>query len=155
MESFWTAFFGILAAAWIIGGLRMVRGMARVPRLGEVSPLPDADCPAVSILVPARNEADRLPQALPTLLAQDYPRSEVIVVNDRSSDRTGAILEEFASQNENLSVHHLRELPAGWLGKPHALEVGYQHATGEWLVFTDADVRFAPDLLRRALALAR
>ena len=155
MESFWTAFFGILAAAWIIGGLRMVRGMARVPRLGEVSPLPDADCPAVSILVPARNEAAKLPQALPTLLAQDYPRSEVIVVNDRSSDATGAILEEFASQNENLSVHHLRELPAGWLGKPHALEVGYQHATGEWLVFTDADVCFAPDLLRRALALAR
>ena len=75
MESFWTASFGILAAAWIIGGLRMARGMARVPRLGEVSPLPDADCPAVSILVPARNEAAKLPQALPTLLAQDYPRS--------------------------------------------------------------------------------
>ena len=155
MESFWTAFFGILAAAWIIGGLRMTRGMARVPRLGEVSPLPDADCPAVSILVPARNEAAKLPRALPTLLAQDYPRSEVIVVNDRSSDATGEILEEFASQHENLRVHHVRELPAGWLGKPHALEVGYQHATGEWLVFTDADVRFAPDLLRRALALAR
>ena len=155
MESFSTAFFGILAAAWIIGGLRVARGMARVPRLGEVSPLPDADCPAISILVPARNEAARLPQALPTLLAQDYPRYEVIVVNDRSCDATGEILGQFASQHQNLRVHHLTELPAGWLGKPHALEVGYQHATGEWLVFTDADVRFAPDLLRRAVALAR
>ena len=155
MESFWTAFFGVLAAAWIIGGLRMARGMARVPRLGR--------CPAaagrrLSGGYDPGSGAERSCQAAPGSAHFARPglsRSEVIVVNDRSSDATGAILEEFASQNENLKVHHLRELPAGWLGKPMRWRVGYQHATGEWLVFTDADVCFAPDLLRRALALAR
>ena len=152
---FWTALFGFVTLAWVIGGIRMVAGMARLPRLAQTTPLRDDACPAISILVPARDEAEKLPQALVTLLAQDYPSYEVVVVDDRSTDATPQLLDGFARAHKHLKVIHLTDLPAGWLGKPHALNVAYQHATGDWLVFTDADVRFAPDVLRRALALAQ
>ncbi|MFQ5818039.1 MAG: glycosyltransferase [Terriglobia bacterium] len=154
MDYLWTALLGLIALTWLVGGIRMLRGMANMPRLANVTPLPESACPSVSILVAARDEAAKLPQALPTLLAQDYPRYEVIVVNDRSRDATPQILDDFARTHKNLKVVHLAELPPGWLGKPHALAAADQYATGDWLVFTDADVRFAPDLLRRALALA-
>src|SRR5713226_1746036 len=96
---FLTGVLGIIALLWVIGSVRMLRGMAKVPRLAAVAPLADTDCPTVSILVPACDEAYQLPQALPTLLAQDYPRYEVIVVNDRSRDATPEILDGFARQH--------------------------------------------------------
>ena len=144
---------GAIALLWVVQGTRAFRGMSKLPPLADVTPLPDADCPRVSILVAARDEAAKLPEALPTLLAQDYPRYEVIVVDDRSRDATREILDEFSRANKKLKVLHLTDLPNGWLGKPHALATAYGEATGDWLVFSDADVRFAPDLLRRALAL--
>jgi len=147
--------FGILAVFWVLAGLRMMWGIARLPRLDDVMPLADADCPSVSILVAARDEEAKLAAALATLVAQDYPSYEVIAVNDRSRDATPQILDEFARAHSHLKVIHLSELPKGWLGKPHALTEAYKQASGEWLVFTDADVRFAPDLLRRAVSLAR
>jgi len=144
---------GAIALLWVVQGTRAFRGMSKLPPLADVTPLPDADCPRVSILVAARDEAAKLPEALPTLLAQDYPRYEVIVVDDRSRDATREILDEFSRADKKLKVLHLTDLPNGWLGKPHALATAYGEATGDWLVFADADVRFAPDLLRRALAL--
>ena len=155
MYYFWTALLGFLALAWVIGGARLLRGMARLPRLVDVDPLADADCPTVSILFAARDEAEKMPKSLPTLLAQDYPRYEVIAVDDRSTDGTGQILDDFAHLHTNLRIVHLTALPPGWLGKPHGLQKAYEHSSGDWLVFTDADVRFAPDVLRRALALAQ
>src|SRR5262249_17362096 len=76
-------------------------------------------------------------------------------VDDRSEDATGRILDEFAAKNAQLRPLHIRELPAGWLGKPHALQKGYETSSGEWLLFTDADVRFHSDVLRRAVTMAR
>jgi glycosyltransferase involved in cell wall biosynthesis len=145
---------GAIALVWVVQGTRAIRGMAKLPRLADVTPLPDTDCPSVSILVAARDEAAKLPRAVATLLAQDYPRYEVIAVDDRSRDATPHILDEFSQKGGNLKVIHIADLPKGWLGKPHALSTAYQEAVGDWLVFADADVRFAPDLLRRALALA-
>ncbi|MHB8541484.1 MAG: glycosyltransferase family 2 protein, partial [Candidatus Acidiferrales bacterium] len=107
-----------------------------------------------SILFAARDEAAKLPAALASLLALDYPNYEVIAVDDRSADATPRILDEFAQRDSKLRVIHITDLPQGWLGKPHALEMAYRESSGEWLVFTDADVQFAPDLLRRTLALA-
>jgi glycosyltransferase involved in cell wall biosynthesis len=79
----------------------------------------------------------------------------VIAVDDRSVDATGAILQGAARNNPRMKFLRVDSLPPGWLGKPHALQRAYREiATGEWLVFTDADVHFQPDLLRRALALA-
>ncbi len=129
--------------------------MHRLPQLAAVAPAADQACPSISVLLAARNEAQKLPEALKTLLAQDYPRYEVVAVDDRSSDATPQILDQFALADSRLHVVHVAELPAGWLGKTHALQRAYERSTGEWLVFTDADVHFAPDLLRRAARLAR
>ncbi len=146
---------GTIALAWMITAIRAWRGMSGLPKLREVTPLRDKECPGVSILIAARNEAAKLPQSLPTVLAQDYPRYEVVVVDDRSQDATRLILDDLAQKHKHLKVIHIAEMPAGWLGKPHAIAKGYQQTSGEWVVFTDADVHFAPDVLRRVMALAK
>jgi glycosyltransferase involved in cell wall biosynthesis len=155
MHNIWVALLGVLAFLWVIAAVRIFAGISRMPRLANANLLPDADCPSVSILISARDEAQGLPQCLTALLAQDYPCYEIIVVNDRSRDATAQILGQFAQQNKNLKVIHVRELPKGWLGKSYAMVTAYRHATGEWLVFTDADVRFGSDLLRRSLGLVK
>ena len=155
MQIFLTVFLGIVASLWIFQAIRAALGMRRMPRLRDVPPLADPDCPFVSILFSARDEEKRLPRALATLLALDYPRYEIVAVDDRSIDSTGRLLDEAAAHNPRLKVIHITELPPGWLGKPHGLRKAYEASSGEWLIFTDADVRFASDLLRRALSLAR
>jgi glycosyltransferase involved in cell wall biosynthesis len=104
--------------------------------------------------VAARDAARELLQALPTLLDQEYPQYEVVVVDDRSSDATARVLDDFKTKYINLKVVHLTHLPPGWIGKPHALARAYEEATGDWLLFTDADVRIAPDALRRVMTVA-
>lgn len=160
----------ILALAWLS---RIVDAALGMPHVADVSlpewnrkPVTPAGNPRVSIIVPARNEEETIEQPLRTLLALDYDNYEVIAVNDRSSDHTGEIMERI-SQNPNplaqnmsrvahpmLRVLHHDELPPGWLGKTHAMWTAANQATGEWLLFTDADVQFKPDSLRRALAYA-
>ncbi len=154
MHIFWTALLGLVALLWIAEAIDLARGVPSIPSINDVSPLADANCPAVSILFGARDEAQKLPQALETFLSLNYPRYEVIAVDDRSADATGAILAEGARRNARMKPVRIDSLPAGWLGKPHALQQAYEHSTGEWLVFTDADVHFAPDLLQRTIALA-
>ncbi len=118
--------------------------------------------PRVSIIVPARNEAEHIEAALVSLLQLDYPDYEVIVVDDRSDDTTGAIIDRVHSEwrergevsHHRLKVLHVNELPQGWLGKVHAMWKAAQQATGEWLLFTDADVVFRADALRRAMVYA-
>lgn len=132
--------------------------MSRLPWLSDVAPLPaqapDRVAPLVSIIFSARDEANKMPAALETLLAQNYPRLEIIAVNDRSSDETPHILHEIARSRRNLFVTDIDTLPPGWLGKPHGLTAGFQRSRGDWLLFTDADVHFAPDVVGHALALA-
>jgi Glycosyl transferase family 2 len=154
LHTFWIALFGLIAALWVIQGIRAIIGMARLPWLSDVPPLSSANAPMISVIFAARDEEEKLPAALATLLAQDYPRFEIIAVNDRSQDRTSAILHESARTHPNLFVTDVDNLPAGWLGKPHALVEGFSRSRGEWIVFTDADVHFAPDVLSRAVALA-
>lgn len=146
--------YGVIAALWVIQGVRSLVGMSRLPWLSH-SPPRAAAGPLVSVIFAARDEAEKLPAAIETLFAQDYSNFEIIAVNDRSRDRTSALLRELERAHSNLKVFDVAELPAGWLGKPHALVVGYEQSQGEWLVFTDADVHFAPNVLRRATALAQ
>jgi glycosyltransferase involved in cell wall biosynthesis len=146
--------FGSIALLWILQGIRAGIGMARLPWLSDTTPIASANAPLVSIIFAARDEAEKLPAAIKTLLAQDYPRFEVVAVNDRSTDETSVILHECERLSRNLVVTDIANLPAGWLGKPHALVAGFEQSRGEWIVFTDADVHFAPDVLRRAIALA-
>jgi chlorobactene glucosyltransferase len=111
--------------------------------------------PLVSILVPARNEGARvLTQSIRSMLAQDYPNFEVVAVDDRSTDDTLELLEEVARADARLKVIRGRALPAGWIGKPWALEQAKRVARGEWLLATDADVVFHPTVLSLAMRLA-
>lgn len=111
--------------------------------------------PRISILLPARNEEQRvLADCVLSLLAQNYQNFEIIALNDRSTDGTSEILHILARENIKLQVIEGAELPADWLGKPFALQQAFQKASGEWILSTDADIIFAPDAIRTALALA-
>ena len=147
--------FGLIASFWLTHGIRVAYGAVRLPWIKDFAPASDADCPRISILFAARDEEEKLPAALATLMEIDYPDLEVIAVDDRSQDSTGRILERFAAAHPRLRVVHITQLPAGWLGKPHALQKAYAASTGDWLLFTDADVRFKHDALRRAIALVK
>jgi hypothetical protein len=151
---FWIASLGLVTFLWVLLGIDLAIGVPSMPSLAVFAPLPDDRCPSVSVLFAARDEAEKMPAALATFLSLDYPKYEVVAVDDRSDDATGEILTAAARSDARLHPVRINSLPAGWLGKPHALQTAYENSTGDWLVFTDADVHFAPDLLRRAIALA-
>jgi hypothetical protein len=129
------------------------RADSGLPRISRYQPMRDP--PSVSVVVPCRDEGPHVEAALRSLLAQDHPALEVVAVDDRSTDDTGAVLDRLATGDPRLAVVHVAGLPEGWLGKNHALDQGGRRARGEWLLFTDGDVIFAPDALRRAQAFAR
>jgi glycosyltransferase involved in cell wall biosynthesis len=155
MHTFGIFSFGLIALFWLTHGLRVALGAIRLPWLKHFAPAADAACPRISLIFAARDEEEKLPAALATLIEIDYPNLEIIAVDDRSKDATARILDEFAATHPRLRVIHLEQLPSGWLGKPHALQKAYESSAGDWLLFTDADVRFKPDALRRAIALAQ
>jgi len=106
--------------------------------------------PLVSIIVPARNEAHRiLEQSINSMLAQTYENFEIIILNDRSTDETGEILEEIKRINRQAKMRIINgiETPPDWLGKPHALEQALKQSSGEWILAADADMVFAPATL--------
>ena len=155
MHFFGIALFGFVALFWLTYGLRVAYGAIRLPWVKDFPPAPDAECPRISILFAARDEEEKLPAALATLMEIDYPGLEVVAVDDRSQDATGRILDEFAATHPRLRVVHEERLPEGWLGKTHALQKAYEASLGEWLLFTDADVRFNPDVVRRVVSLVK
>ena len=155
MHIFGLGLFLLIAAFWIFHGLQTAYGARRLPRMKNVLPASDQECPSVSLLFAARDEEAKLPAALETVAALDYPSLEVVAVDDRSADATAKILDEVAAKKARFCVVHVEELPSGWLGKPHALEKAYEASAGEWLLFTDADVKFEKSVLRRAIRLAR
>jgi glycosyltransferase involved in cell wall biosynthesis len=136
---------------YIAISLEVTIGNRSIAFLKNVPPLA-GDAPRVSIVIPARNEERNLEEALRSVLAQDYPNVEIVVVDDRSTDRTGEILDRMAAADPRVRVVHVKELPPGWLGKNHALELGSEGAGGDFLLFTDADVVMEPTALRRAVA---
>jgi glycosyltransferase involved in cell wall biosynthesis len=146
---FWIALITLLL--YLLAALDLIIGNRMIRSLHDVSPLYAARL-RVSIIVPARNEQRNIREALQSLLELDYPDYELIVVNDRSMDDTGPILEEMVSSALRLRVIHVDVLPQGWLGKNHALWIGSQIATGDLLLFTDADVIMERTVLSRAVA---
>ena len=147
----------LLALAWLTGAALTLLALRRQKFLtpADAAPLSGGEAPFVSVLLPARNEAHRvLPECLRSLLAQDYPRFEVVAVDDRSTDATLRIMSALAAGDARLRVVPGREAPAGWLGKPHALRQALEVARGEWVLTTDADVLFHPSALRAAVAYA-
>ena len=147
---------GVMASLFWLGlWLATVRHREAVVRLADLpTEAPEGGWPSLAILFAARDEEEAVGPATRSFLAQDYPGLEVIAVDDRSTDATGAILDAIAAKEDRLRVVHVRELPGGWLGKTHALQSASEATSATWLLFSDADVILAPDALRRAVAWA-
>lgn len=154
----------VLVAAWVIVSavscLALLYSTAmlvrRCPQLGSLRYPDPATWPALGVVIPACNEAATIDAVVTSLLAQDYPGSlEIVLVDDRSTDATGAIVDRLAARDPRVTAIHLHAVPDGWLGKVHALQRGLERVRGEFVLFTDADVHFAPGALRRALAWAQ
>lgn len=145
---------GFVLLAWFVRGIQFWQYGRTALRLNRAPADGEETLPRLSIVVPARNEEATVEGAMRTLLGLEYPDLEIIAVNDRSTDRTGAILAALAAGDPRLRVVHVRDLPPGWIGKNHALHLGAREARGEYLLFTDADVYFEPTALRRAVRAA-
>ncbi|MER3436131.1 MAG: hypothetical protein C4288_22900 [Leptolyngbya sp. ERB_1_1] len=139
---------------WSLSYLKASRAIQSSQQLKDLHPQAPQNYPKLSMIIPACNEGVTLEQAITTILKQDYPDLEIILINDRSTDKTGELIDKLAAQDNRIVPTHITHLPAGWLGKVHALHVGTQKATGEWLLFTDADVHFAPNVLRKSIAFS-
>jgi glycosyltransferase involved in cell wall biosynthesis len=151
----------VLALAWFSRIAEAAIGMPRIadvarPEWDRKPPTPAGE-PRVSIIVPARNEERDIRATLERLQELDYSNYEVIAVDDRSTDRTGKIMDDVAADaalRDRLRILHVSQLPVGWMGKTHAMWTAANEATGDWLLFTDADVLFKPESLRRVVAYA-
>jgi glycosyltransferase involved in cell wall biosynthesis len=135
---------------WLAIGLELFIGNRSLGFLRDIIPARKEQLNKISIIVPARNEERNIREALQSMLQQDYSNLEFIIINDRSADNTTAILEQMQKEHPRLQVHTITDLPRGWLGKNHALQCGAEWATGEILLFTDADIVMQPDTVSRA-----
>ena len=173
---------GILEyAAWGVAFAWVTKAYAAISMLPTITNLTGVDWdvgpvgePTLTVVVPAKDEAENIAATLDTLLAADYPRLRIVVVDDRSTDGTTAILAEYRAAYlarvaeaktlrpsilkqaplHQLDVLHIAELPEGWLGKTYALAVATEHSQSDYILYTDADVLFSPSVLRRAMAFA-
>ena len=150
------AFVGIFAlfVLWTLATLWHLRWVRRLPALAALPTTPTASRIKCSVVIAARDEEARIEQTLRRLLAQQGVDLEFIIVDDRSTDRTGDILQRLAKEDARIQVKRVEVLPPGWLGKCHACHVGANAATGEWILFTDADCWMKPDVIDRALRIA-
>jgi glycosyltransferase involved in cell wall biosynthesis len=132
------------------------RGFPGIPDLlRSVYDRPPDGTPSITVIVPALNEEAKVEACLASLLAQDYANLRIVAIDDRSTDRTGAIMDALAAQHPaTLNVIHIVDLPPGWLGKTHAMAVAAAQSESEFLLFTDADILFRPDAIRRSLVSA-
>jgi glycosyltransferase involved in cell wall biosynthesis len=137
---------------WVVMPLRAVLHDRKLGSLGAQPYTEPAGWPMVSVLVPAKDEEHTLGAAVQSLLEIDYPALEIILVNDRSTDRTGEMVESLARRDARIRSLHIDSLPAGWLGKVHALHQGIEISRGEWLLCADADIHYSPLVLKRAIA---
>ncbi len=136
----------------LLVAITAARVMRSVPLVERLAPREPQRWPRVSVIVPACNEASTIEAALESRLAEGYPAAEYVVIDDRSTDATGAIVDRLAARDPRVVALHVKELPDGWLGKVHALHAGVARATGEWILFSDADIHHEPGTLTRVVA---
>ena len=145
-------FLGCLPWYMVASGIWLA--LKHVQSLPLTSSNRDRSYPRVSVIIAARNEAHTIKNALKSVLAQNYPNLEIILINDRSNDGTDKILRKIAEKDPRVLIHHVEELPSGWLGKVHAMQEGFLRSTGAWLLFTDADVHFQEGCMDRIIDAA-
>ncbi len=140
-----------LASPWFVVPMFVLWRLRGTPRLENASPVPPAPAPLVSVVLPARNEAAHISACMAALRNTTWPNWELIVVNDGSTDDTGALARASAASDPRVRVIDAPPLAAGWFGKQWACHTAMQVARGEWLLFTDADTRHAPELIARMM----
>jgi len=129
------AYLAVALAYWLMAMDALVRTARAMPLLADLTPPEPERRPSVSIIVAACNEADRVEAAVRTLLDEDYPDLQVILVDDRSTDSTGEILDRLAAEDDRAQVLHITDLPGGWLGKVNALRRGFAASRGQFVLF--------------------
>lgn len=149
MESILTILFSIGILVWIVFLLDALIGLGNLDSLENEGSMENG--PLLSVIVAARNEEKQIKSSLLSQLKQTYRNVEWILVNDRSEDETGQIMDQLTKEDQRIKVIHLHDLPEGWLGKNHALYKGAAQASGKWLLFTDADVKFEKTAFAKAL----
>src|SRR3954454_16467803 len=154
METLLSVLALITLAVFIRAAIDIQIGKRRISRLHAMAKVDPANAPRVSVIIPACNEEENIQDALESVLTQDYPNLQVITVNDRSSDQTGAILDRMAASHPMLKIVTITVLPSNWLGKNNALHTGASNSAGEWLLFADADVVMDQSAIARAVRYA-
>ncbi|MDR6122480.1 glycosyltransferase involved in cell wall biosynthesis [Bacillus sp. SLBN-46] len=147
-----TILFSLGILVWIVFLIDALIGFRQVDSLENEEGLETG--PMLSVIVAARNEEKQIKTSILSQLQQTYRNVEWILVDDRSTDETGKIIDELMKQDPRVKVIHVKELPEGWLGKNHALYKGYLQASGKWLLFTDADVKYEKETFAKALHYA-
>lgn len=141
----------LMLLSWVVVSVYLIIGSRRIIHLKKVAPLQTPAAPPVAIIVAVKDEEAEVETALRSVCQLDYPAFRVVVINDRSTDRTPEILQAMAARDPLITLINITDLPPGWLGKNHALFKGYQSSSEEWMLFTDADVLFAPQSLKKAM----
>ena len=133
------AYLAVVLSVWVRRAILMLGSIKRYTLIPVSSGWADGPCEKISLIIPCRNESYNLATLVPSLLNQDYPNLEFIFLDDRSTDNTLALLNAYEKNDPRIRVMRGRELPPGWTGKNHALQQAAHAATGDWLLFTDAD----------------
>lgn len=158
MSPWWTDFILFLAYvligpfAWITYSVLMYAGRRKMLLLTRPPAPLQKPPPKVTILIPAKDEGERIRSCIESALMQDYANFNVVAIDDRSTDNTGAVMDEIAAKHPRLKAFHNSVAPPpGWTGKNNALHQGQKHADGEWLLFVDSDVVLEPDVLSASM----
>jgi len=148
----WIAILTLGCAYYFISAMLVYRATRISRTIDEYEFEEPGEWPKVSVIIAACNEADGIEGAVRSKLGSDYPDFEMILIDDRSTDRTGKIIDRLAKEDKRIRAIHITELPEGWMGKQHALMKGVSEASGEYYLFTDADVRLSKDIIRKTVA---
>lgn len=140
------------AVTWVMALLAVLKTINTMPLLEKLPEISIKNPPKISVIIPACNEAKTLEKAMESRLKDNYPNLEFILIDDRSDDGTRDIARKIAENDQRVKLICIDELPEGWLGKVHALHMGVKHASGDWLLFSDADVHVKPGTLNRVMA---
>ncbi len=136
---------------WLFQLYVILRVIKSVPLLEKLPYDERTTWPRVSLIIPARNEATTIQGAIATRLKDGYPNLELILIDDRSTDGTSEIIDQIAAHDERVKAIHISELPEAWIGKLYAMQQGVQAATGDWFLFSDADIFIKPTTLKRVI----